>query len=182
MRRIALTTVAGVGLLLSSCSLFTNSPTKISGNVPLRLLSVRGPFVLYGRPDSLFVDTSLLRLRTMVRAIPDPGQSGPSQPQCSPSCWPDAHDEPGVLYIAAQLQPFACHELKVIHADLGDSSTLQLWADVSRCPGGSASSASAALVLMEVPLNRLPRQTTLTVTLLAAPGQRPISSSTVRLP
>jgi hypothetical protein len=179
MRRISLTAVALLGLLLSSCGSSTAAP-KVSSNVPLRLLSVRGPAVLSG-PDSLFVDTSLERLRQTVLRIKLFGIEHPDF-ECSPVCWPDAPDQAGVLYVAAQLPPSACVAVTVIHAVLSGPATLQLWADGKNvCPPGANSAALAKLVLMGVSVDDLPRKTALTVTLLNLPGQPPISSATVRL-
>jgi hypothetical protein len=100
-----------------------------------------------------------------------------------PTCWPDAHDEPGVLYIAALLRSDSCIDLTAIHADLSKPATLQVWSDGSNvCPIGARSAAAAGLVRMDLPFNVVPRGTTLTVNLVLAPGGLPMSSATVGLP
>jgi hypothetical protein len=174
-RKVVLAAVLGLGLLLAACSSGVAAP-KVSGNVPSRLLSRHGPFASYGRPNTLFVDTSLVRLRRTVSGINPSGYSGRS-----PTCWPDARDEAGVMYVGALLQSDGCVVLTAIHIDLGRPAVLQLWAaGKNGCPIGARSSAPARLVLMGVPLSSLPRDTTLTVQLLDRPGP-PISSATTRL-
>jgi hypothetical protein len=181
MRRIAVTAVAGSALMLSSCS-SANAAPKTSGNVPLKLLSLFGPFSYWGRPPgSLFADTSLVRLRKTVLSTSVVGKQETLPPGCSPFCWPDADAVVGVLYVGAQLQSDACVGLSVIHAELS-RTTLRLWADGKNlCAPGARSAAAARLILIDVPLDSLPRKTTLTLDLLTAPGQPPISSAFVAL-
>jgi len=117
----------------------------------MRILSTSGPYNGY-LSDKIYADTTLASLRSSVP--PDPLTN---KPGCATSeCWPDVSNQPGLLYIAAQLW-FLCTRPQEISAELTSGNTLTIKvSDAGQCPPGAESAAIPLLCLLGVPLSALP--------------------------
>jgi hypothetical protein len=156
-------------------STVTTMPSP-SGPVRVTILSTQGPNNAY-LAQKVYVDTSLANLRAAV--TPGPFSEKPGCPTYQ--CWPTVHEDPSLLYIAAQLW-VSCTHLQAVKGIMSGSRTVTVLLSITGgCPAGYGSAATPPLALLGVPFAYLPNGD-LTVQLEWAPYPGPLRTATVRIP
>jgi hypothetical protein len=148
-----------------------------SGALPLRVLSLHGPYSPALGHD-LFVDTSLTGLRSQV-----PPSQATTQTGCPVAiCWPEVSDQSLNLYVASWLTD-ECNSFVSIMTALTRATTIEIRITQHyTCPPGGASAALPPLALMAIPMRSLPAGQLVTIRLLRGTyGPAALTAST-RLP
>jgi hypothetical protein len=157
-RRAVAGAVGAVLLVVSGCASTTGTPaahppappptgTTISGQVPVRVVALDGPF----DPAGPLAATSLAALVRRMRAA-----QGGRALVCQPACWQDAGVPPASLLIALRYAWDSCYALRRIATGrTGHVLTLDVRV-VSVCSDGGGAAARARDVLLAVPISALP--------------------------